>query len=300
MIDETPPFIDKIPQTESEWEELYDIYAKEKFVKQLTTIREITIEISAKAESVKARLTRAKSRQSRAQLRVSLATYEKELAKCNRNFAKVDEVLKRIDELRRSYVDVIGEQNKELVDEYNERIKSLTTLGLSTARLPNESDEDYVTRINENVNAMTLEEQLFDGQLFLIREFLAKMRTINVPLDVIESLNKHIPDDVKEWVLTAWPLVKKEFISMYGTNPYRVNTEHAYDFIMKMHAVRDVSQNPTAVRVTTNNIPKVTYLMNKFKTKMESAGVAPKIVNIKTSNHFLTKNINHYKSLHNL
>jgi len=192
----------------------------------------------------------------------------------------VDEAIKETDELRRQYVDVISEQNKELIDEYNERIKSLTTLGLSTARLPMESDDDYVARIDDNINAMTLEEQLFDGQLFLIREFLAKMRTLNIPLDVIESLNKHLPDDVKEWVLTAWPLVKKEFISMYGTNPYRINTEYTYDFLMKMHELRDTSKNPSAVRVTTNNIQKVTYLMNKFKSKMESAGISPKIVKL--------------------
>ncbi len=113
MINEIPPYIDKIPQTESEWEELDGIYAKEKFVQQLTQIREITIGISSKAESIKARIANAKKVKSRAQLRVSLATCEKELAKCNRNFAKVDEVLKRIDELRRSYIVVISEQNKE-------------------------------------------------------------------------------------------------------------------------------------------------------------------------------------------
>jgi len=40
------------------------------------------------------------------------------------------------------------------------------------------------------------------------------------------------------------------------------------------------SKNPTAIRVTTNNIQKVTYLMNKFKTKMESIGVPSKIVKL--------------------
>ena len=143
-----------------------------------------------------------------------------------------------------------------------------------------ESDEDYVTRINDNINAMTLEEQLFDGEIYLMREFLAKMRTLNVPLDVIESLNKHIPDDVKNWVLSAWPLVKKEFIKMYGTNPYRINTEYAYDFITEMHESHDVSAVPQAIRVTTNNIQKVNYLMNEFKTKMESIGVSSKIVKL--------------------
>jgi hypothetical protein len=44
-----------------------------------------------------------------------------------------------------------------------DKVKALTTLGLSTTRLPMETDEDNVARINNNINAMTLEEQLFDG-----------------------------------------------------------------------------------------------------------------------------------------
>ena len=80
------------------------------------------------------------------------------------------------------YVDQVNADNKPLVDEYTQRVQSLITLGLSTQRLPMETDDEYVTRINENINAMTLEEQLFDGQLFLMKEFLAKMRTLNIPL----------------------------------------------------------------------------------------------------------------------
>ncbi len=77
---------------------------------------------------------------------------------------------------------------------------------------------DYFVRLFEQGRVFYF-LQLFDGEIYLMREFRAKMRTLNVPLDVIESLNKHIPDDVKTWVLSAWPLVKKEFIKMYGTNP---------------------------------------------------------------------------------
>ena len=56
---------------------------------------------------------------------------------------------------------------------------------------------------------------------------------------MIESLNKHIPDDVKEWILGAWSHVKSEFVKMYGTNPYRINTEYAYEFSFKMFESRD-------------------------------------------------------------
>ena len=39
--------------------------------------------------------------------------------------------------------------------------KEYKQLGLSTARLPMESDEDYVARINENINAMTFRGTTF-------------------------------------------------------------------------------------------------------------------------------------------
>lgn len=100
----------------------------------------------------------------------------------------------------------------------------------------NESDDDYATRMYDNVQSITTQEQLYDGQLYLIREFISKLRSLNVPLEVVESLGKLTQDDAKEWILSHWPKVQSTFIKTFGTNPYRVNVRDITDFFVKMHS----------------------------------------------------------------
>jgi hypothetical protein len=84
------------------------------------------------------------------------------------------------------------------MENYIQQISVLTSLGLSTQRLPNESDEDYIQRMHDNVQDITTQEQLFDGQIFLIKEVMAKLKSLNLSLDKVESITKLLPDDSKK------------------------------------------------------------------------------------------------------
>jgi hypothetical protein len=89
--------------------------------------------------------------------------------------------------------------------------------------------------MHDNVQDITTQEQLFDCQLFLIKEVMAKLKSLNLSLDKVESITKLLPDDSKEWILSHWPKVIKEFVKTFGTNPYRVRVEDVAEFFSMMY-----------------------------------------------------------------
>ena len=114
---------------------------------------------------------------------------------------RVTAQIRNVKELRRMYIAEQKQQYKVDMDAYVQQISALTSAGLSTQRLVKESDEDYAARMYDNVQSITTQEQLYAGQLYLIREFISKLRSLNVPLEVVESASKQIPDDAKEFIL---------------------------------------------------------------------------------------------------
>jgi len=148
---------------------------------------------------------------------------------------RVTAQIRTVKELRRIYIAEQKQQYQEDMDAYIQQISALTSSGLSTKRLVNESDEDYAARMYDNVQSITTQEQLYDGQLYILREFISKLRSLNVPLEVVESASKQIPDDAKEWILSHWPKVQALFIKTFGTNPYRVSILDLSDFFGRMH-----------------------------------------------------------------
>jgi hypothetical protein len=149
--------------------------------------------------------------------------------------------LKQVEINRNEYIKKIELENRDTMSDYQNKFQIFTTMGLSLKRLPNETDDEYNKRMQDNINAIKIEDQLFDGARYLEQEFIAKLRTLNLPLDIVESTCKSIDDEIKEWTLASWPAVKTEFIKNFGSNPFRLKSEHVIDFLDKMHHSRYAS-----------------------------------------------------------
>jgi hypothetical protein len=130
-----------------------------------------------------------------------------------------------------------NDQYKEDMNNYLQQVSVLTSYGLRTQRLPNESDDDYAQCMHDNVQDITAQEELFDSALYLAKEFMAKLRSLNLTLGKLESIIKLIPDYDKEWILLHWPKVSRDFVKSLGTNPYRVKVEDVVEFFNMTNTV---------------------------------------------------------------
>lgn len=249
---EIPPSLDYLPKTEDDWNgidgERYGLaellhekqFLEQEIVKSTNQIalnkRHGVIQGIEQHGVVKGNV-KAIEKQEKLQktFATSIANLERDLRNYVASLRKVDAAIKVVKELRRLYIAQEKEQYKEELEAYVEQVSALTSQGLSTQRLPNESDDDYATRMYDNVQSITTQEQLYDGQLYLLREFMAKLRSLNIPLETVESVTKLMPDDGKEWILSHWPNAQKEFVKTFGTNPYRVHVSDVIEFFVKMH-----------------------------------------------------------------
>src|SRR5690606_32478161 len=75
---------------------------------------------------------------------------ERDLRKPTRSLDRVEAAIKTAKQLRRQYVEGLTADYHAEMETYIQQISVLTSLGLSTQRLPNESDEDYIQCIHDN------------------------------------------------------------------------------------------------------------------------------------------------------
>ena len=161
---------------------------------------------------------------------------------------------------RDAEIELAKQHNKDILDEYQEKIAVLTTRGMSVDRQPGESDQNYLSRMQENIMVVTQQDQLFDGKLYLQREFISKMKSLNLAIDVVDNVVKRVDDVVKEWVLTVWNMVKTEFVKNFGTNPFRITqADVVVNFIMNLYNHQTADTNLNIVAAKLKDINDVGY-----------------------------------------
>lgn len=253
--DEVPPVL-YLPETEEDWTTIGPEYALQPLLDDKQNIEESMAFISHELDILKHKsgiielssgITPAPKGKKKnlgdkpkplkfpPDLKSSISDKERDLREFKRSLDRVEAAIKTAKQLRRQYVEELTSDYQAEMENYIQQISVLTSLGLSTQRLPNESDEDYIQRMHDNVQDITTQEQLFDGGLYLIKELMAKLKSLNLSLDKVESITKLLPDDSKEWLLAHWPKVTKEFVKTFGTNPFRVRVEDVTEFFKMMY-----------------------------------------------------------------
>jgi hypothetical protein len=233
---EVPPTLD-VPESEENWVDLGERYELDSLLHKRDVRRQEIDHLRAEIQALdtqKGSNARAKHKTRAVQARdatfsASIKTAEGKLFNATIGLQKEESAIRNVRELRRLYTVAQKSRFKEEMDAYMTQVSTLTSCGLSTQRLPMESDQDYLQRMHDNVQDITLQEELFDGSLYLNREFMAKLRSLNITLETAEGLNKLISDDTEEWVISHWPKVSREFVKTFGTNPYQVKLRDVSD-----------------------------------------------------------------------
>ncbi len=128
------------------------------------------------------------------------------------------------------------QSNLERVNQYRDELNFLNKGAFSTEKAPDESEMEYLERLQRNAEIQPPEDQLTDAKSLTISRFREKMRElIKDPVlieQVINTLDNASPDDVdnKAELLKNWNLLKTKFISTYGINNKRINADDIITF----------------------------------------------------------------------
>jgi len=180
-------------------------------------------------------------------------TRERTLEQAKEAEQRLNEYINKLhDEI--NHVDILKQQNKddfydinserkkarqsnlERVNQYRDELNFLNKGAFSTEKAPDESEMEYLERLQRNAEIQPPEDQLTDAKSLTISRFREKMRElIKDPVlieQVINTLDNASPDDVdnKAELLKNWNLLKTKFISTYGINNKRINADDIITF----------------------------------------------------------------------
>ena len=157
-------------------------------------------------------------------------TKEKELTSLNEN-----EKYKEIDK-----------QNLEVVNLYRNQLKELNTGMFNTEKQPNETNEEYFNRLYETAQEDYPEYLLEDAAFTITKELRIKLKEIiSNPVDIDLIINSMDPlgkAEHQQMILKQFPLVKEEFIKLYGLNNKYVKPNDVLDFFKLFYTGENVNE----------------------------------------------------------
>eukprot|EP00981_Chlorochromonas_danica_P012667 scaffold5247_cov109-Ochromonas_danica.AAC.1 len=147
---EVPPTLD-VPSSEEDWIELGDRYGMDELVHEKETyereIEKLTGEIeNLKRQGVKHGITQQSKKtdtkygKTQGMMSTSIANAERDLRNYVISLRKANAAIRTVRELRRLYTIAQKQLFKEEMEAYMTQVSALTSYGLSTQRLPMESD----------------------------------------------------------------------------------------------------------------------------------------------------------------
>lgn len=192
LANEVPPTLEFLPKTEQDWVDIdEDRYALEQLQQEKlfyeNEIEKATIQMDRlKHQGIHQGITEQHLKKAHDRNKdafdktqkatvTAIAALERDMRNYTTALRRVTAQIRNVKELRQMYIAEQKQQYKVDMDAYVQQISALTSAGLSTQRLVKESDEDYAARMYDNVQSITTQEQLYAGQLYLIREFISKL-----------------------------------------------------------------------------------------------------------------------------
>jgi len=129
----------------------------------------------------------------------------------------------------------LKKRNLQKVNMYRDELNLLNKGAFSTEKADNESEIDYLQRLQRNAELLAPDDELYDAKQATINDFRIKMRElIKDPViieQVINALDSNDEDiDNKATLLKEWAVVKRKFISTYGINNPKITASDIITF----------------------------------------------------------------------
>jgi hypothetical protein len=152
------------------------------------------------------------------------------LAEYNIGKARLPE-LRRENEARKAQVKQI---NSARVKNYQETLNLMNRGAFQQDQKPDESEEEYVARLQANAEQEYTDETLFEADMDIKLKFKEALKKLIRDDAKIEQVANSIRDDeieIKNEILKKYPLFRKKFLDIYGLNNPAVNVVDIKTFI---------------------------------------------------------------------
>jgi len=128
------------------------------------------------------------------------------------------------------------QRNIQRANMYRDELNFLNKGAFSTEKADNESEMEYLERLQRNAEIQSPEDELTDAKALTITKFRERMRELVKDPVLIEQVINTLDDnsdenvDDKATLLKNWNLLKSKFISTYGVNNKRLTPSDIITF----------------------------------------------------------------------
>ena len=129
----------------------------------------------------------------------------------------------------------INAKNKERTEIYRQE-KNLLNRGANViSQQPDESEEQYINRLQSNAAVIAPEEALFNSKIMIQRTFREKLKELvrsDAKIDQIANVIDPI-DEVKNKhdIIKYWTRFKSQFLDLFGTKPNQLSANDVVNFM---------------------------------------------------------------------
>lgn len=141
------------------------------------------------------------------------------------------------EQLYEKHADEIKRNNEIKIADYKYQIELLNKKSLSTNKLPNENDVEYLERLKQNAEVEDNETKLYNAKLLVIKKFKELLsEVVRDPVIVSQisnSIDSSLYDDVenRDAVVKSWNIIKNKLQQLYGNNINKLNAGEISSFL---------------------------------------------------------------------
>lgn len=131
-------------------------------------------------------------------------------------------------------ISVVKQANKERIKAYQENLNLMNRGAFQQDQMPNESEEDYVNRLQSNAEVDYVDDIKFEADMEVKRKFKEGLKQIVRDDAIVEQVANSIRINeigIKKDIVKKFPLFKKKFVDLYGVNNKLVKATDITNFI---------------------------------------------------------------------